>query len=43
MAESRTNGTGAGKTEWYAGASRFELELEVCRAVIYPEALPGRH
>ncbi|KAL1590930.1 hypothetical protein WHR41_00415 [Cladosporium halotolerans] len=36
MAESRTNGTGAGKTEWYAGASRFELELEFVQSLSNP-------
>lgn len=29
MAETQTNGATRGKSEWYAGATRFELELEV--------------
>lgn len=29
MAETQTNGASRGKAEWYAGATRFELELEV--------------
>lgn len=37
MAEPQPNGTAApvSKTEWYAGATRFELELEVCDGISF--------
>jgi hypothetical protein len=29
MAQTHANGVASDKTEWYGGATRFELELEV--------------
>jgi hypothetical protein len=43
-AEVRANGDAAGpaasKTEWYAGATRFELELEVRYDILCENELP---